>query len=252
MKRENPIIEGRDASGPEERVVEIILVPGLWLNASTWDAVVPALQADGHTARALTLPGMESQHADRTGVTLDDHVAAVVAAIDEAAEPVLLVSHSAGCGIAHCAVDVRPDRVARHVQIGGFPSADGENLLGGLPVVDGEVPMPDWAEVGEEANVADFSEDLLAAFYAAAIPVPAAVIETPVRLTDERRFDVPVTAVCPEYRAEDVKEWVAGGDLPELARTGQVDYVDLPAGHWPQLTRPADLAGVILAAVPRT
>lgn len=228
--------------------MEIVLVPGLWLNASTWDAVVPPLQAAGHTTRPLTLPGMESQDADRSGITLADHVAAVVAAIDAAPAPVLLVSHSAGCGIAHCAVDARPDRVVRQVQIGGFPSADGETLLGGLAAVDGEVAMPDWAEVGEAANVSDFDEQQLAAFYAAAIPVPEAVITTPVRLTDERRFDVPVTAVCPEYRADDVRAWVAGGDLPELARTREVEYVDLPAGHWPQLTRSADLAEVILAA----
>lgn len=232
--------------------MEIVLVPGLWLNASTWDQVVPPLEAAGHTTRALTLPGMESQESDRAGVTLADHVAAVVAAIDEAQEPVLLVSHSAGCGIAHCAVDARPDLVVRQVQIGGFPSADGEVLLGGLDAVDGEVLMPDWAEVGEEANVVDFDEKQLAAFYAAAIPVPEAVIRTPIRLTDERRFDVPVTAVCPEYRADDVRAWVEGGDLPELDRTREVEYVDLPAGHWPQLTRPADLAAVILASVVKT
>ena len=232
--------------------MEIVLVPGLWLNASTWDAVVPVLEAAGHTARPLTLPGMESQEADRTGITLADHVAAVVAALDAAAGPVLLVSHSAGCGIAHLAVDARPDRVARQVQIGGFPSADGEALLGGLEAVDGEVLMPDWAAMGEEANVVDFEEDQLAAFYAAAIPVPEAVIKTPVRLTDERRFDVPVTTVCPEYRVADLREWVAGGDLPELAAVKELEYVDLPAGHWPQLTRPVDLARVILDSAAAT
>ena len=28
-----------------------------------------------------------------------------------------------------------------------------------------------------------------------------------------------------------------------------VEYVDLPTGHWPQFTRPRDLAQAILAAV---
>ena len=228
--------------------MEIVLVPGLWLNASTWDAVVPLLEAAGHTTRPLTLPGMESKEADRTGISLADHVGAVVAALDAAEQPVLLVSHSAVCGIAHLAVDARPDRVSRQVQIGGFPSADGEVLLGGLPATDGEVLMPDWAAVGEEANVVDLEGQQLADFYAAAIPVPEAVITTPVRLTDERRYDVPVTAVCPEYRAADLREWVEGGDLPELAAVKEVEYVDLPTGHWPQLTRPVDLAEVILAA----
>ena len=54
------------------------------------------------------------------------------------------------------------------------------------------------------------------------------------RLTDARRFDVPVTTVCPEYRVADLRAWVEGGDLPELAAVKDLEYVDLPAGHWPR------------------
>ena len=59
--------------------MQIVLVPGLWLNASTWDAVVPDLEAAGHSVRALTLPGMESKETDRSGVTLADHLGAELA-----------------------------------------------------------------------------------------------------------------------------------------------------------------------------
>lgn len=74
------------------------------------------------------------------------------------------------------------------------------------------------------------------------------------RLSDARRHDVPVTMVCPEYRADDLRGWVEGGEpsLAELAQIGSVTYVDLPAGHWPQLTRPDDLARVILDAAAGT
>src|SRR5687768_16070282 len=65
-------------------LVEMILIPGLWLDASSWEAVVPVLEQAGHQARPLTLPGMESRNADRSGITLRDHVDAVVAAIDAA------------------------------------------------------------------------------------------------------------------------------------------------------------------------
>lgn len=233
--------------------MQIVLVPGLWLNASTWDEVVPLLEEAGHTAHPLTLPGMEGKDADRSGITLDDHVDAVVAAVDAAydaagGEKVLLVSHSAGCGIAHCATDARPGKVARQVHVGGFPSADGEALLSGLPAEDGEVPMPDWKEMGEEANVRDFADEELAAFYAGAIPAPEAVVTTPVRLRDERRHEVPATEVCPEYTAADLQEWVTEGHLPELAQTTDVEYVDLGGGHWPQVTQPKSLAKAILDA----
>ncbi|MBA2338002.1 MAG: alpha/beta hydrolase [Acidimicrobiia bacterium] len=226
--------------------MDIILVPGLWLDGSSWDAVVPPLEKEGHTVSALTLPGMESRDADRSAITLRDQVDAVVAAIDAAEGPVLLVGHSAGSAIAHSAVDARPDKVARAVYVGGFPDEDGSALLSGLPAENGEVAMPDWAEVGEEANIVDFDEESLARFYAGAIPAPEQVLAGPVRLADERRYDVPVTAVCPEYTAADLRGWVDEGEIPELARVRDVEYVDLPGGHWPQLTQPDALARVIL------
>lgn len=230
--------------------MDIILIPGLWLNEHTWHAVVPALERAGHRVRALTLPGMESKDADRSGITLTDHVDAVVAAVDAADGPVLLVGHSAGSGLGHAAVDARPERVARAVYVGGFPTPDGSPLLDGLPAVDGEVPMPDWVAMGEEANIVDFDETRLARFYADAIPVPEQVVTTPLRLGDERRYDVPVTAVCPEYTAADLRGWVESGEeaVGELARTREAEYVDLPGGHWPQVTQPDALARVILEA----
>ncbi len=198
----------------------------------------------------LTLPGMESRAADRSRVSLADHVDAVVATIDAAADPVLLVGHSVGVGIGHAAVDARPDQVARAVQVGGFPTPDGSPMLTGLPAEHGEVPMPDWAEVGEEANIVDFDAEALARFYAAAIPAPEGVLTGVQRLHDPRRYDVPVTAVCPEYTAADLRDWVEGGEhaVSELARVREVVYVDLPGGHWPQLRQPGRLAEVILAA----
>jgi pimeloyl-ACP methyl ester carboxylesterase len=193
---------------------------------------------------------MESHAADRSGIGLRDHVEAVVTAIDEADGEVLLVCHSAGSGIGHAAVDARPERIARAVYVGGFPTPDGSALLDGLPATNGEVPMPDWVEVGEQANIADFDEELLASFYANAIPVPEGVVTQPQELRNPRRYEVPVIAVCTEYTAQDLRGWVQAGEeqVSEFARIRQVDYIDLPGGHWPQITQPERLAEVLLAA----
>lgn len=230
----------------------IILVPGLWLDGSSWEQVVPALEAAGHRPHPLTLPGMESKDVDRSQVTLRDHVDAVIREID-ACDPdrVVLVGHSAGCGISHAAVDARPDRVVRAIYIGGFPTGDGGTLAAGFPSENGEVPLPDWSEFGAE-DLADMDEDALAAFRERSIPSPERVTRDAQQLVDERRYDVSVTAVATEYTTDMLRDWIAQGEGPvrEFTHIHDVDYVDLPTGHWPQLTRPEDLARAILAATP--
>ena len=235
--------------------MHIILIPGLWLDGSTWDEVVPQLEAAGHTTHPLTLPGMESKDADRSQITLQDHVDAVVAAID-AVDPakgkVLLVGHSAAGGLVSGAIDARPDRVSRGVYVGGFPAADGKALVGWATPVDGEIPMPDWSEF-DEADVRDLDEELRAQFRERAIPSPGRLATDQLRLTDERRYDVPATAICPEYTADQLRAWIADGEAPvqEFTRIREVDYVDLPTGHWPQFTRPKELAEAIASAADR-
>lgn len=228
----------------------IILIPGLWLDGSSWDKVVPVLEQAGHRAHALTLPGMESKDADRSGISLRDHVGAVVQIIDSldpAAGKVLLVGHSAGGAIAHAAVDARPEHVARVVYVGGFPTADGDALAGDFPAENGEVPLPVWSEF-DDADLADLDDTARAAFRERSIPSPAHVTRDPQHLSDERRYAVPVTVICTEFTSKMLRDWTEEGLAPvrELTKIENVEYVDLPTGHWPQFTRPEDLARAIL------
>jgi pimeloyl-ACP methyl ester carboxylesterase len=228
--------------------VDIILVPGLWLDGSSWEKVVPALEAAGHRAHPLTLPGLAPGE-DPATVTLADHVQAVVKEIDSGSGEVVLVGHSVGCGICHAAVDARPDRVARAIYVGGFPTGDGGRLGDDFPAENGAVPLPDWSAFADE-ELADLDRD---AFRARALPSPEQVVRGPQRLTDERRYDVPVTAVATEYTTATLREWIAADMAPvrEFTRIRDVEYVDLPTGHWPQLTRTDDLAAIILARTGR-
>ena len=72
----------------------------------------------------------------------------------------------------------------------------------------------------------------------------------PQHLSDERRYDVPVTVICTEFTSGMLGEWIKQGLAPvrEFTRIREVEYVDLPTGHWPQFTRPEDLARAILQA----
>ena len=86
--------------------MDIVLIAGLWLDGSAWDDVVPALEALGHRPVPLTLPGQGDGSAS---ATLDDQVAAVLAAVDAAAGKPMVVGHSAACTLAWLAADARPD-----------------------------------------------------------------------------------------------------------------------------------------------
>jgi pimeloyl-ACP methyl ester carboxylesterase len=221
--------------------VDILLVAGLWLDGSAWNDVVPALDAAGHRAVPITLP-----NADDT--TLDDQVATVVAAVDAAPEPVMVVGHSAACTLAWLAADARPDRVAKVVLIGGFPSSDGQPYADFFPVADGVMPFPGWGPF-EGADSADLDKEARRAIESAAIPVPEGVARGVVRLTDERRYDVPVVLVCPEFTPAQAREWIEAGELPELAKAKNLDLVDIESGHWPMVTKPVELARLLAAEV---
>jgi pimeloyl-ACP methyl ester carboxylesterase len=233
--------------------MDIILIPGLWLDGSSWDEVVPTLEQAGHRPHPLTLPGMESKDADRSMITLRDHVDAVVEVIDSfdpAGGKVTLVGHSGGGAIAHAAVDARPDRVARVVYVDSVPLGQGGVINDELPATNGEVPLPDWS-LFEDEDLVDLDDGRRAAFRERAIPSPVRVARDPQELSDERRYEVPVTVIACEFSSAMLRKWIEQGQpyVRELAKIRDVDYIDLPTGHWPQFTRPQELARVILARV---
>jgi pimeloyl-ACP methyl ester carboxylesterase len=232
--------------------MDIVLIPGFWLDGASWDEVASPLRDAGHTVHALTLPGLESRDADRAGIGLRDHIDAVIGVVDSLADPVVLVGHSGGGAIAHGVVDARPDRVARAVYVDSGPLAHGGLINDELPVVDGEIPLPDWS-VFEDEDLTDLDDGLRERFRSIAIPEPVGVATDRQVLHDERRYAVPATVIACEFPAERLRSWMAEGHpyVAELNKIEDVELVDLPTGHWPQLTRPADLAATILAAVDR-
>jgi pimeloyl-ACP methyl ester carboxylesterase len=235
--------------------MDIILIPGFWLDGSSWDAVADPLRAAGHEVEALTLPGLESRDANRATINLDDHIRAVVNAIDERAtdasgEPVVLVGHSGGGPIAWGAIDQRADRVARAIYVDSGPLTSGSSIGGPDTDLATEFPLPEWTAF-DEANLRDLSDDLRDQFRARSIPEPGRVNTDTFSLNDPRRYNVPSTVIACSYPTEMLREWMKTGHpyMAELAHVKRVEFVDLPTGHWPQFTKPAELAAIIAAAV---
>lgn len=232
--------------------MDIILVPGFWLDGSSWSGVTSALTAAGHNVHPLTLPGLESVDASRAGIGLRDHIDAVIDEVDAIDDRVVLVGHSGGGAIIHGVVDARPDRIARAVYVDSGPLGEGGVINDDIPVEGDDAPLPPW-EFFEDDDLIDLDDRMRAEFRSRAIPEPAAVTSDAMQLSDERRFDVPATVIACEFPSSVLTGAIAAGApfVAELARIRTVDFVDLPTGHWPQFTKPNELGAAILAAVDR-
>jgi len=234
--------------------MHIILVPGLWLDASSWGDVAPALEAAGHRTHALTMPGVGASGAASAGIGIADWVAATVGALDRLDGQVVVVGHSGGGNVAYGAVDARPERVERVVFLDTFPPGDG-GTISEFPVVDGVIPFPGW-DFFDESDIADLDPQTRADAAAHAKSVPVAVPTDPIRLTDERRRTVPATIITGTVPAAQIREIIEKAPpwAAELAAVQDLDVIELgapgqPTGHWPQFSRPGAVAEAILRAI---
>ena len=221
----------------------IILVPGFWLGAWAWDDVAAALRADGQEVTALTLPGLESADADRSSITLTDHVDAICDAVTAAGAPVVLAVHSGAGASGYAASDRVPDRIAAMVYVDSGPATAALDASFG----DVEKPLPSAEELAAEENLDGLSESQLETFRQRAVPEPGGALRDTPELGNDARLDVPTTAICTGYTSEQYKAAVEQGQtwLGGFGELRDVTWVDLPTSHWPMWSRPQELAAVI-------
>jgi pimeloyl-ACP methyl ester carboxylesterase len=222
----------------------IILVPGFWLGAWAWDEVVADLRADGLDVSAITLPGLESPDADRSSITLSDHVDAIVEAVKAAEVPVVLAVHSASGFSGYAASDRVPDRIAAMVYV---DTAPGKGALD-PEFVGLEKPLV-WKDIEAEENLDGLTEEQKETFRQRAVPVPGGVLREAIELTNDARKDIPSTLICTGFTSEQYKtyakehpEWAFLAGIPELRNA---TWIDLPTSHWPMWSRPKELAAII-------
>jgi pimeloyl-ACP methyl ester carboxylesterase len=173
---------------------------------------------------------------------------------------------SIGCGRGNNDAEIHRFMATRHpeldLRIVGFDAHQSvsDNPIvtecGGLVINDeleasgATLPLPDRSAFGEPELV-DMSEEVWKRLEAIAVPEPAGVATEKQQLSDERRYDVPAVVITSTMPEPLLRQFMAGGHpyVAELARARSVRIVELPTGHWPQLTKPAELAAAVVDAV---
>jgi len=229
--------------------MNIILVPGLWLDASSWEDVAPTLERAGHHVHTVTLPGLGAAAATAERVGMAEWVDAVVNLVDSEAGPVVLVGHSGGGNVVWGAASARADRIERVIFVDTVPPPPGVGISE-FEVVDGVVPFPGWDSF-DDSEVGDLDAATREKWAARTAAVPPRTTTDPIRLEGDDRFSVPVTILSGTMDAQSLPaalaEW--GPWAGEFAAIRHVEVVHLDSGHWPQFSKPDALAKAILDAL---
>lgn len=229
--------------------MDVILVPGLWLDATSWDPAVAELERAGHRPHPLTMPGLGAPAAESADIGISDWVDTVAAEMDAIDGTVVLVGHSGGGNVVWGAADARPDRVARVIFVDAVPPPDGY-YISEFELVDGVIPFPGW-DTFDEPDIADLDDDTRARIVDVARSVPAKVPTDPLPLHDDRRHDVPVTILSGKLDKQSLtqalSQWGPFGD--EFAAITDTEVVTLDSGHWPQFSQPDKFAKTLAAAI---
>ena len=218
----------------------VVLVHGAFADASSWNRVIPLLQAKGLNVIAVQNPL----------TSLADDVAATHRAIDMVSGKVVLVGHSwGGTVITQAGIS---DKVKALVYVAALVPSEGEASaeLGkpyppapGLQTV--KTDAAGFLSLPAESVTTNFAQDL-----PAAETKIMAVTQGPI---SGKAFSDKVTAVAwkkkPNYYiVAEQDRMIQPAEQQDFAKKIKADTTVLPTSHVPMLSRPNDVANVIIKA----
>jgi pimeloyl-ACP methyl ester carboxylesterase len=229
------------ASAPDDlKGKNVVLVHGAFADGSSWDKVIPILQAKGLHVVAV-------QNSLRS---LDDDAAATKRVIEQQNGPVILVGHSwAGAVITQAGND---DKVKALVYVAAFAPDKDQSIN---DILKGK-PAPSWASalqkdsagyltLSTDAIIHDFAQDLpvAQARLVAATQGPWFAGCTDDKVTEAAWHNKPSWWVLTE------KDHMIPAPLQAaMAQQIGATVVKVDASHVAMLSKPADVAAAIIAA----
>lgn len=103
-----------------------ILIHGSWHCAWNWHKVVPLIEAAGHKAIAIDLPGMGRDKTPVQDVKFSSTVEKICRLIDEQEGRVILVGHSKNGIMISQAAEYRPGKIEKLVYLAAYLVPDGK------------------------------------------------------------------------------------------------------------------------------
>ncbi|MFE4058065.1 alpha/beta fold hydrolase [Streptomyces sp. NPDC059096] len=257
-----------------------VLVSGSHTGGWVWDEVAAPLRAAGSEVYAATLTGMGGRsRAAGPDTDLETHVQDLVDLIDSipaAQSPgdlvpgdLVLVGHCYGIHPVLGAADRRTERVARIVHLDAGLPRDGDTALAlapdrtvrdrvaaGREGGDGDdwrIPPPPPDEPERWGGTDGVPEAALARLARLAAPQPLGTLTRPLRLPHaDALAALPATGIFCTANGSGIAlvETLVENGLPgsEALARPEVGFFELDTGHWPMLSVPDALAGVLLRA----
>jgi len=245
-KKDNPQPEN-----PEKKST-IVLVHGAWSDASSWDAVIPSLKAQGHEVIAVNLAGHGTDATSFADITLQTYIEQVKTAIGTRTDVVLMGHSFAGIVISQVAEEI-PAQIKKLIYLAACLPHDGESLLG-LASLDTSSHINDYLTVDEPNGQAIIAANGVADVFAADAPQnvqdylaahikpePLAPLATPVHLTNKNFGSIEKVYI---HTLND--NAISYPAQQYMVNTGNVARMyTLSSSHTPFISMPGKLAEII-------
>lgn len=227
-----------------------VLVHGALLGEFSWQRVERQLVADGNTVITLDLPGHGADQTPVDQITLDSYTNAVVGAIGDR-QNVILVGHSFGGIVISQVAEAVPTRISKLVYLAALVPQNGESASD-LAGRDTNSQFGKYATFTPSTIVFNpdgvqpvFCNDCSAADVALLKsrlrPEPLRPFATPVNLTAARYGSVPKYDIL--TKQDNAVSYAFQQTLRD--RLKPVKSFDLDAGHVPFLTQPDALTKIL-------
>jgi pimeloyl-ACP methyl ester carboxylesterase len=217
--------------------------------------------AAGHEVHAVTLTGLADRaHLANPEVDVDAHIADIMNVIEgNALHDVVLVAHSGANMPVTGVADRIPERLARVVYVDAGPLPDGmaqidftepqaRERLEKQVASEGDgwkIPVPSFDPAEDTGELAGLSDERLTVMRERGTPQPFRTATQPLRRPPTLP-DTPKSLIANTFSLAQVEGLVSSGN-PIFALMAGPEWTrhELPTGHWPMFSRPAELAALL-------